>query len=88
MSKIILTQLQQDVLSFFGQHPFGKNFYWTGGILLAYQYLNHRWSQDLDFFSDDLFSNDQYLTLINELKKKLSLNKVTMVLRHNKKIRP
>ena len=67
MPDIFLNQLQIDILKFFAKNSFAKNFYWTGGTLLAYQYLHHRDSVDLDFFSDDLFSDNDYLIFINEL---------------------
>lgn len=56
MPKIELTQLQKDVLFFIGKDFFGKNFYWTGGTLLSYLYLFHRFSVDLDFFQK-IFNN-------------------------------
>ena len=28
------------------------NFYFTGGTALSYFYLNHRYSEDMDFFSE------------------------------------
>src|SRR3989344_7811515 len=32
-----------------------NNFYFTSGTALSYFYLQHRYSQDLDFFSDKKF---------------------------------
>jgi len=86
MAKFKLTALQKDVLKFFGQNAFGRNFYWTGGTLLAYAYFDHRNSVDLDFFSENLFRDDEYLIFINELKKKLKLQKVSYVLKNNRRI--
>lgn len=65
MPNINLSKFQKDVLIFFGKDTFGKNFYWTGGTLLAYQYFHHRISADLDFFSNDLFTDEQCLEFIN-----------------------
>lgn len=65
MPNINLSKFQKDVLIFFGKDTFGKNFYWTGGTLLAYQYFHHRISADLDFFSNDLFTDEQCLKFIN-----------------------
>lgn len=84
--KIKLTKLQKDVLNFFGQNKFGKKFYWTGGTLLSYYYLNHRFSEDLDFFSNDLFSNDEYLNFINQLKNNTKANQVTFKLDKNRRL--
>lgn len=86
MSNIKLSKLQKDILSFFGKHTFGKNFYWTGGTLLAYLYFHHRISVDLDFFSNDLFTDEQYLEFINRLKKDISAEKITLTLRYNRRL--
>lgn len=86
MSKIKLSQLQKDTLIFFGKNHFGKNFYWTGGTLLAYQYLHHRISIDLDLFSDDLFTDDQYLMFLNNLKKQVRVKKITLTLQQNRRL--
>jgi len=86
MSKIKLSQLQKDTLIFFGKNHFGKNFYWTGGTLLAYKYLHHRISIDLDFFSNDLFTDDQYLMFLNSLKKQVRVKKITLTLQQNRRL--
>lgn len=85
-SNIEFSNLQKDVLSFFGKNPFGRNFYWTGGTLLAYQYLHHRSSVDLDFFSEDLFADDQYLIFLNELKKQINVDKITFDIQQNRRL--
>src|SRR3989344_1844687 len=38
---------------------FRSNFYFTGGTALSQFYLKHRFSEDLDFFSEKKFENDQ-----------------------------
>lgn len=86
MLNIQLTKLQRDILSFFGKNSFTKNFYWTGGTALSYQYLHHRDSVDLDFFSDDLFTDDEYLIFINHLKKDLRLNKVALTKQYSRRL--
>lgn len=86
MPDIKLTELQKDVLAFFGRHSFGSSFYWTGGTLLAYCYLHHRLSVDLDFFSEDLFNDDQYLSFINDLKKEIGAEKVTLNAQYNRRL--
>lgn len=86
MTGIKFTPLQKDILSFFGKNPFAKNFYWTGGTLLSYQYLHHRLSIDLDFFSDDLFSDNDYLTLVNQLKKENKCSKVALTVQYNRRL--
>lgn len=86
MPDIKLTKLQKDVLSFFGENFFAKNFYWTGGTLLSYFYLHHRNSVDLDFFSEDLFSDDEYLKFINDLKIAVKAKKVKFNLDKNRRL--
>ena len=86
MLKIKLTQLQKDALLFIGKSLFGKNFYWTGGTLLSSFYLSHRFSIDLDFFSDNLFRDEEYLEFINKLKKEIGADKITQTIQHNRRL--
>lgn len=86
MSEIKLTPFQKDILIFFGKHPFGKNFYWTGGTLLSWRYLKHRLSVDLDFFSDNLYSDDDYLIFINVLKKEFKAQKIALTSQLNRRV--
>ena len=53
MNKIeILTPLQKELLSFLFSDPwFRRYFYLTGGTALSAFYFQHRYSEDLDFFS-------------------------------------
>ncbi|MDP2741470.1 MAG: nucleotidyl transferase AbiEii/AbiGii toxin family protein [bacterium] len=86
MPKIELTHLQKEVLLFIGRNTFGRNFYWTGGTLLSYFYLSHRFSVDLDFFSENLFKNNEYLIFINELKKEIGADNITEIVRQNRRL--
>lgn len=86
MPKIALTALQKDVLFHVGKGFFGKNFYWTGGTLLSYLYFSHRFSVDLDFFSDDLFRDEEYLEAINILKKNIQADKITQTIQNNRRL--
>lgn len=47
----ILNPLQRKILEMFPALPDSDNFYLTGGTALAYFYLKHRKSNDLDFFT-------------------------------------
>jgi predicted nucleotidyltransferase component of viral defense system len=47
----IVSLLQKEILNLFGKTPDSGNFYLTGGTALAYFYLKHRRSNDLDFFT-------------------------------------
>ncbi len=85
MTNIKLTPLQKNTLKFIGRHSFGRSFYWTGGTLLAYHYISHRLSEDLDFFSSELFTDDEYLFFSDALKKELRLKKVKYTLDKNRR---
>jgi predicted nucleotidyltransferase component of viral defense system len=65
MTKSQLTKRQQSFLDFFsGQERLWKRFYFSGGTALSEFYLHHRFSEDLDFFSEDEFdANDLNLFL-------------------------
>ena len=49
----ILTPFQKQALKAIGESPLVDNFYLTGGTALSAFYLQHRLSEDLDFFSPD-----------------------------------
>ena len=53
MEQRILTPAQQKVLELLANHPIlAPQFYLSGGTALAEYYLKHRYSDDLDFFTD------------------------------------
>ncbi|MBI3443581.1 nucleotidyl transferase AbiEii/AbiGii toxin family protein [Candidatus Woesebacteria bacterium] len=47
-----------------------QQFYFTGGTALATYYLGHRYSEDLDFFSEKKFDTQSIFTLLSEWAKK------------------
>ena len=49
----ILTERQKSFLKLFGGNALAKQSYLTGGTALAGFYLQHRYSEDLDFFSEN-----------------------------------
>ena len=56
MTKSLLTTRQVDFLDFVGKQPqLYENFYFSGGTALSEFYLSHRFSEDLDFFSEKEF---------------------------------
>jgi len=71
MGKVsILSPEQKTILAGLRKSKFIKNgFYLTGGTALAEYYLQHRLSEDLDFFSDKKFNNQAVLTEIEGLAK-------------------
>jgi predicted nucleotidyltransferase component of viral defense system len=48
----ILTDFQKKFLSYFEKSELSEHFYFSGGTALSYVYLQHRYSDDLDFFAD------------------------------------
>lgn len=74
--KYDLLPLHQKVLITLADSPLNKNFYWTGGTALAFLYLQHRLSEDIDLFSDAEFNYQQILPLIHSLQKSAQLKKV------------
>lgn len=73
----ILSRRQVDFLEKIGEEKeLSKNFYLTGGTPLAAFYLNHRYSEDLDFFSEreiDVLSINVFL---QKSKKELGIIKI------------
>lgn len=81
MEKVEFTPHQQSVLTEISKNKFIKeNFYFTGGTALAIFYLNHRKSEDLDFFATEKFNKENVVSFIavttNKLKCKSTLNEV------------
>lgn len=91
MKKKILTKFQKDVLKIIGKSEFfSKKFYWGGGTALAYYYLEHRLSEKLDFFSEDLFAKEILLKEFNNLGLKKvgffeDLNRQRFIVKNGKK---
>ena len=75
MTKELLDDFQKTVLKGFGKSELAEKFYWSGGTALAYHYLKHRQSFDLDFFSEDLFSDEWILTEVNKIKEMAEITK-------------
>ena len=72
MGKIqILTKEQQIILDELSKNNFLRdNFYFTGGTALSQFYLQHRFSEDLDFFTTQQFDNQAVFTLVSDWSKR------------------
>lgn len=72
MGKIqFITKEQQVLLDEVKQNEFLRShFYFTGGTALSTAYLSHRYSDDLDLFSQQQFDNQVVFTLLQEWSKK------------------
>ena len=53
----ILTDNHRRILVALGKSKLAKDIYFTGGTLLSYRYLQHRYSLDVDIFCDDLLDD-------------------------------
>ncbi|MBI4209021.1 MAG: nucleotidyl transferase AbiEii/AbiGii toxin family protein [Deltaproteobacteria bacterium] len=69
----ILTPLQKRLLEIFTEYPIFKDFYFTGGTALSAIYLQHRFSEDLDFFTEVPQGVARIIPIIEEIAKKVGL---------------
>jgi len=77
MLKTILSKNQISFLKEFSNFPFLRdNFYLSGGTALAGFYLNHRYSEDLDFFSEKEFDIFSINVFFKKIQKKLNFKKI------------
>lgn len=53
MGQLVLTEDQKTVLGMIGREQNLAGFYLSGGTALAAYYFEHRFSDDLDFFTED-----------------------------------
>lgn len=87
MAKKILTPLQKKFISLFTKHKiFCRCFYLTGGTALAAYYLNHRYSEDLDFFSHNEIDILALDVLLKYLKTALKIKKMDFQQSFNRNI--
>lgn len=67
---IDLTKEQKIAIRLLSESNLKDKFYWTGGTLLANYYFHHRYSYDLDFFSNEEIKFDEVNALAQVIKKK------------------
>lgn len=73
MGKIqVLTKEQQIILAQVKKEPFFEQFYFTGGTALSAFYLQHRYSEDLDFFTQKKFDAQDVFDLMDSWSKQYS----------------
>lgn len=69
----LLTREQQFIIDKVKESKFLRSdFYLTGGTALSAFYLKHRYSEDLDFFSEKKLDVDLVVREVNELAKSLN----------------
>lgn len=66
----ILNKEQNIILAEIKENSFFNQFYFTGGTALSAFYLKHRYSEDLDFFTDKQFDDQAIFTLVDTWSKK------------------
>lgn len=63
----ILTECQKALLARFGASALREAFYVTGGTALSAFYLQHRLSEDQDFFTENDFGIEDILDFVKSL---------------------
>lgn len=71
LNTTILTKTQQVFLKLLGKQSFSKKFYLSGGTALAGFYIPYRFSEDLDFFSEEEVQIDELTAFLQSIKNKL-----------------
>jgi len=72
MGKIPLFNKEQQLIfdQITTENKLRKQFYFTGGTVLSSFYLQHRYSEDLDFFSENKFAENEILVMVSLWAKK------------------
>jgi predicted nucleotidyltransferase component of viral defense system len=87
MAKEIITPYQKKVIKKISEDRFIKeNFYLTGGTALAGFYLFHRYSEDLDFFSENEFDVSAIDVFFKKNKKSLGITKIDFQQSYNRNL--
>ncbi len=68
----ILTKIQEEFLDYFGRNELSKSFYLTGGTALSEYYIPYRYSEDLDFFSEEEINKESIVVFLRSIKSKLN----------------
>ncbi len=77
MTKSILSKRQQTLLSLFAtSKDICNNFYLSGGTALAEYYLHHRYSEDLDFFSENEVDPMAIQIFLKSISAKVGIKKI------------
>ena len=75
--KSILSDRQRNLLGLFASNPsIKKHFYLSGGTALAEYYLHHRYSEDLDFFTEEEVAPLSIQVFIKDIAKKAGVKNV------------
>ncbi len=80
----ILTVFQKNVLAEIGKSQLSRFLVWSGGTALAFYYLQHRFSSDLDFMSQELLRSDYLLIEIKNIAQNLQIQSIKSQKRLNR----
>lgn len=73
----IISDNQVKLLKLLSNEPgVTKNFYLTGGTALAEFYLQHRYSEDLDFFSEKEFEPENIVVVLRKIQAAASIKRI------------
>src|SRR3989344_67303 len=87
MKNNILTERQICLLELIGQNTaLAKDFYFTGGTALAALYLKHRYSEDLDFFSEKEIAVSGITVFWESIREKLKIIKIDFEQSYNRNL--
>lgn len=74
MGKIGFTPVQALIVKEFSKESISGNFYFTGGTALSVFHLQHRYSEDLDFFNENDFDNTTVISFMEKIAGKMKTN--------------
>lgn len=75
MGKIGFTPIQKKIFELFAKEDkLSKQFYFTGGTALSVFYFQHRFSEDLDFFSSENFEEIPVIEFMRKVSLSLHRN--------------
>src|SRR3989338_4952937 len=88
MGQTILSEYQKKAFTFLKEQPVvTRFFYLSGGTALAEYYLQHRYSEDFDFFTDEEnFPEQEVMVCIQELKVYIAADEVILKRTHDRRI--
>lgn len=76
--RTILSDFQKTTLSLFKKTPLAKTFYLAGGTALSEFYLQHRKSEDLDFFTQEELLGENLMQVSNLQDMPIMIKEVDM----------
>ena len=87
MTKSLLNSHQKCFLDFFcSQYELYSKFYFSGGTALSEYYLQHRYSEDLDFFSETEIDPADLNLFLTTQKKKIGAKQIQYTQSFNRNI--